>query len=182
MSTRSRTKSAAVRETPSYPVIDADGHMLEHWPLAMEYLREIGGREVHAEFVGRLPVGTRNIDGGPDRIGGTTGWYGLSKQERKDKRVTRSGFWGVITAKTLDRATVMLPDLFRDDPTISGSTSYGLSLAEFLRERPARNDDQQVVALNMYADLYGPHRDRLTVPALIPQALQRRPSTKSITR
>ena len=173
MATRPKTKSAAIREKLNHPIIDGDGHTVEYLPLGLEYLREVGGEKLRDEFISRLPAGNRNYDGPPDRIGGPKGWYGLTKQERRDMRVSRGGFWGLPTVKTLDRATVMLPDLFRerlDDLGVDFAVLYPTMGFEFQREMS--NPELRIAgcrAFNkMYADLYGPHADRMTVAAIIP--------------
>ena len=173
MATNGKTASAAIREKLGHPIIDGDGHLVEYLPLALEYLREIGGRKLADEYVARMPAGTRNFDGGPERIGGSKGWYALSKQQRHDLRVSRNPFWGLPTVNTLDRATVMLPNLFRerlDDLGIDFAVVYPTMGLELQRE--TTNPDLRIAgcrAFNkMYADLIGPHSDRMTAAALIP--------------
>src|ERR1700730_5636404 len=109
-----KSRSAAIRSRLNHPVIDSDGHTVEYLPLVMEYFREVGGAKAAEDFRKRILGGDRSYDGAPERIGGPQGWYGLTRQERRDKRVTRIPFWGLPTAKTIDRATVMLPNLFRE--------------------------------------------------------------------
>src|SRR5579872_3598411 len=113
MSTAVKTRSAAVREKLSHPIIDGDGHFVELMPVVLEFMRDVGGPKFLERFKATLPSGARNHDGGPDRCGGPAGWYGLSRQERRDKRVTRASFWQYPTGSSFDRATVMLPKLYR---------------------------------------------------------------------
>src|SRR5581483_2568609 len=72
-----------------------------------------------------------------------------------------------------DRATVMLPNLFRerlDDLGIDFAFVYPTMGLELLRE--TTNPELRIAgcrAFNkMYADLIGPHKERMAAPALIP--------------
>src|ERR1700730_6972405 len=109
---KAKTTSAAVREKLTHPVIDGDGHFVEVRPLLDEYIREVGGPKVFERYKAALPVALQNYDGTVNRVGGPKGWHGLSSEERRDRRVTRTGFWTFPTGRTIDRATVMLPNLF----------------------------------------------------------------------
>src|SRR5690348_10642484 len=99
-----KTRSAAVREKLQHPIIDADGHIAEYIPAFFEYLRETGGETVLQRYQASLESGGQNFDGGSARVG-KAGWYGATKEERRDRRLTRPSFWHFPTANTLDRAT-----------------------------------------------------------------------------
>ena len=174
MSTKIQTKSAAVREKLTHPIVDADGHMVEYMPLFLDYLGQIAGAKTRDKYIARLPNSHRNYDGtgGSERIGGPEGWYALSPEQRHDMRVARPPFWGATTANMLDRATVMLPKLFRerlDDLGIDFAIVYGSMSLDFLREPDEELRIAGCRAVNtMYADLYGPQADRMAIVAAIP--------------
>ena len=165
------SRSAQIRERLDHPVIDADGHMFEYFPVFLEFMREIGGERVVDKYLDTMPAGLIVLDGDAERMGGPKGWWGLSPLERREMRVTRPGFWG-FPSNALDRATVMLPKLMRsrlDEFGIDFSVVYptfGLTLLRQPDEEIRRAGSR---ALNtMYAELFGPHSDRLTLAACIP--------------
>lgn len=151
------SRAERIREALGHPVIDGDGHLVEYAPLFIEYLKETGGPDIAERFAA-------------DRRKG--GWYALTPEERLDKRVPRASWWAMPSENTLDRATAMLPNLFRermDEMGLDFSVIYstmGLRL-------PAHEDSEIRLAgtraLNtMMADMYMPHADRMTPVAAIP--------------
>src|SRR3954467_13021672 len=92
------TRSAEIRRSLKHPVIDADGHTIEYGPAYFEFLKQVGGTAIAERYRAKLDAG---------------GWYRQSPEERIRKRVTRPTSWGLPTKNTLDRATAMLPRLFR---------------------------------------------------------------------
>jgi predicted TIM-barrel fold metal-dependent hydrolase len=151
------TASAAIRAKLDHPVVDADGHMIEFGPAFFEYLKDVAGPAVRDRFVARLDAG---------------GWDTLSPAERQHRRLARPSSWTLPTRNTLDRATAMLPRLFRarmDDFGLDFSVVYstmGLGLIglpdDELRQATCR-------AMNtMVAELYRDQADRMTPVALIP--------------
>jgi len=168
--TTTAAAGAEIRGRLAHPVIDADGHTIESMPVVFDYMRDVGG----AKFLDHYKKwGGGSVFNGPlHKVIGPHGWYDLSPEERRSKRVTRAGFWGLPTVNTRDRAAVMAPKLFRerlDELGIDFAVVYGtlpLSLT--------RTDDEEIRrvgcrAVNkMYADMFGPHSDRMTVPAAIP--------------
>lgn len=151
------SRAERIRESLGHPVIDGDGHLVEYAPLFVAYLREIGGDKIADRFV-------------EDRRQG--GWYGLTPQQRLDRRVPRPSWWGLPAENTLDRATAMLPRLFRarmDEMGLDFSVVYstmGIRL-------PAHDDPDIRLAgtraLNtMMAEMYLPEADRMTPVAAIP--------------
>lgn len=165
-------KVAEIKKKLGHPVLDGDGHIVEFIPAFLDYLKQVGGPKVTARYLASLTAGGgQNFDGG--RTGGTTaGWYGMTPEQRRDKRLTRPSFWNWPTGSTLDRATVMLPDLLSqrlDEIGIDFSvvyTSLGLHVI--------RNPDEEVRragcrALNlMYSEIFKDHAARMTPAALIP--------------
>jgi predicted TIM-barrel fold metal-dependent hydrolase len=172
MSTAVKTRSAAVRERLGHPVVDGDGHFVEILPVYNDYLREAGGSKFLDRYLASLPAARWPFDGSVTRVGGPKGWYGLTRAERREKRVSRASFWAYYTNNALDRATVMLPNLFRarlDDLGIDFAVVYGTAALGFLRSPDDEMRRFGCRAFNMMAsDLYGPHADRLTVAAAIP--------------
>ena len=126
-------------------------------PTFLDYLTEVGGPELVKAFMESWEK---------ER------WHGLSRDERRRKRVWRPSWWSYPTKNTLDRATTMMPALLRermDDfgiDFIIAYTSIGLSLIimeqDEFRQAGCR-------ALNrMLSDLTKEHRDRMTPAAVIP--------------
>jgi len=156
-----------VRERLKHPVIDADGHFVEVVAVLDEYFREVGGTKLFERYKESTSSGR-----GVDRGSGSKGWYGLSHQERRDKRVARAAFWAYPTASALDRASVMLPNLFRerlDELGIDFAILYGSIGNVFMKHPDEEIRRAGCRAFNtMSNDLYGPHSDRMTAVADIP--------------
>jgi predicted TIM-barrel fold metal-dependent hydrolase len=151
------TRSAEIRSRLNHPVIDADAHAIEFGPAYLDYLKRVAGAKVTERFVALSEKG---------------GWYGLSPEQRLSRRVARPSAWTMPTLNVVDRATAMLPRLFRarmDDFGLDFSIVYS-TLALFV----ARLDDEELRrascrALNtMFADIYGEHADRMAPVASIP--------------
>src|SRR5438128_760181 len=90
------SKYAKARRTHYHPVIAGDGHWLEPMPIFLDYLKQVGGPSLVAHFT------SKDIE---------RGWYGMTREERLDKRPFRPTWWGE-PANTLDRATAMVPKLY----------------------------------------------------------------------
>jgi predicted TIM-barrel fold metal-dependent hydrolase len=139
--------SAALRQKLSHPVVDADAHVLEGEFVLRDFIKLVGGAGMLERF----------------------------EESRQAKRANkhRRMFWAAPSGKyTLDRATAMLPKLYRERLGEAGIdfavvyTTYGLEVMQMqddiLRPVLAR-------ALNtMYAEMFAPVADRLTPSALIP--------------
>ena len=150
------SKSAKVRQQLSHPVIDGDGHWLEPIPIFLDYLKQVGGPTLVERFKGR------DIE---------RGWYGMSRQERLDKRPFRPTWWGEPT-DTLDRATAMIPKLFYerlDDFGIDFCLLY-TSLGLFHVGSPDDEIRRGVArAVNMMnAEMFAPYRHRIAPAAVVP--------------
>ena len=98
----SHASSADVRARLNHPIVDCDGHMLEHIPVFLDFLKETAGPEMVEHYLKR------------SREGKNGRWYALTPEERKVHRTARPPFWGIPSANTLDRATSMLPGLLRE--------------------------------------------------------------------
>src|SRR5689334_15491730 len=87
------SQSAAVRGKLTHPVIDGDGHYCEVLPFFDDYFREVAGPKLFERYKASMPAALQNYDGPVERVGGPKGWAGLSWSERRDRRVTRGGYW-----------------------------------------------------------------------------------------
>jgi len=158
MDTKTRkTHSARIRAELSHPVIDADGHTIEYGPAYFEFLKQVGGTAIAERYRAKLDAG---------------GWYRQSPEERIRKRVTRPTSWGLPTKNTLDRATAMLPRLFRarmDDFGLDFSIVYSTLALVLIREEDAELRRATCRALNaMLADIFAEQKDRMAPVAVIP--------------
>src|SRR3954464_6630764 len=156
-STKQATRSAQIRKTLDHPVIDADGHIIEYGPAYFEYLKQVAGPQLAQQYLAKLDAG---------------GWYRMSPADRIRKRVTRPTSWGLPTKNTLDRATAMLPRLFRarmDDFGLDFSIVYSTLALILIREEDAELRRATCRALNaMLADIFAEQKDRMAPVAVIP--------------
>lgn len=148
----------SLRDRVDHPIIDADGHMVEFLPLVRDFLRELGGESLAT---------------GLDRLAGSASTTRpLDRDTRRALGISRTGWWGLPAANTLDRATAMLPRVLRDrldeiglDVSILYPT-YGLTVMavddDELRRGLAR-------AFNRYsAEVFVDCTDRLMPVAVVP--------------
>jgi predicted TIM-barrel fold metal-dependent hydrolase len=146
------TKSAKVREQLDHPVIDADGHWVELFPVYFDYIAEVGSPALVDRF--RSRYGHR-----------FHGWYELTVEERRQQRLRRPSYWGV-PVNVRDRAATAIPGLFYDRLDDWGIDlaivfpSVGLTLG-----RDIADPELGTVALRAYntmvADLFSPYLDRM---------------------
>jgi predicted TIM-barrel fold metal-dependent hydrolase len=156
-----KSRSAQIRARIDHPVIDSDGHLFEFYPLFLDYLKSEGGSAA-AE---RLTKAFANS------VVGSL-WFRLTPQERRERRITRPGFWSVPTRRAEDLATTILPRLLYErmeemglDYTVlyPGMGIGAIHLGDPELRRPACR------ALNrMFADLYRDYADAITPAGLIP--------------
>ena len=151
--------SAAIRSKVGHPIIDGDGHTIEFGPLLEDYLRTVGGGKL-AERYARQYKDNR------------LGWYGLTQDERRARRVARPPFWTMPAKNTRDIATVMFPRLLEERMATLGLDycvmypTIGLFMP---REYDAEVRQASCRALNMmHADIFGPHSRHMTPAAAIP--------------
>jgi predicted TIM-barrel fold metal-dependent hydrolase len=146
------SKSAEVRRNLDHPVIDADGHWTELYPVFWDYIDDEAGPAAVDQFKTRY--GHR-----------FHGWYEASPEERLRNRWRRPAFWGVPTG-TRDRAATAIPGLFYESlddwgidvalvfPTIGLTISRDLADPDF--------SAQIIRAYNtMAADVWKPYADRV---------------------
>jgi predicted TIM-barrel fold metal-dependent hydrolase len=141
------SSSAAIHDRLSHPVVDGDAHVLEGEFVLADFVKQVGGANALARF----------------------------EDSRKAKRGLphRRMFWAAPSGKyTLDRATAMLPRLYRERLGEAGVdfavvyTTYGLGVMTM-----ADDELRPIVsrALNtMYAEMFREVGDRLTPAAVIP--------------
>jgi predicted TIM-barrel fold metal-dependent hydrolase len=150
---------ATIRDRLDHPVIDSDGHLIEYLPLVRDFLVEEAGEGV-AQGFDRMVTSALPRVSVPDPA------------QRRQLGIHSAGVWGIPTRNTLDRATVMLPELMYrrlDELGIDFAVlypTYGLTVTALpqaeLRCALAR-------ALNRYyAEVYADFRDRLEPVAAIP--------------
>ncbi len=101
------SESAEIRARLDHPVIDGDGHVVEYQPMVFDYVEQVAGRELADRLRKQIEGGERGSDGG------RAGWNGYTPEQRDDMRVYRPPFFMAPSKNTLDRATAMLPALFR---------------------------------------------------------------------
>jgi predicted TIM-barrel fold metal-dependent hydrolase len=147
--------SAEIRAALDHPIIDADGHWTELFPIFFEYIDEVAGPATVDTFKARY--GHRFHT-----------WYELGAEQRLRKRLRRPVFWGTPT-NTRDRAAAILPGYFYDRLDEYGIDlalvfpSIGLTLGRDLADRDLAN--AVIRAYNvMAADTFAPYADRL-IPA-----------------
>src|SRR4051812_1545516 len=149
----------AIRESIDHPIIDSDGHLVEYLPLVRDFLLEETDPGI-AEAFDRVTHSSLPRVSVP------------SPADRRQRGIHAAGIWGLPARNTLDRATVMLPDLLYrrlDELGIDFAVlypTYGLPVTAIpnteLRCALAR-------ALNRYyAEVYADYRDRLEPVAAIP--------------
>lgn len=152
----SSSKSAAVRARLQHPVIDGDGHWLEPLPIFLDYLKDVAGQSVVDTFVKRAK---------------DVAWYDLSPEERMRRRLHRPTWWGE-PARTLDRATAMIPRLFYERLDEIGLdfcvlyTSLGLFFIGNPDEEIRRATARAVNRMN--AEMFKAYAHRITPAAVVP--------------
>ncbi len=156
--------SAEVRRSLSHPILDADGHFVELWPLAHEEIADSieqdGGRELRDRFLAgqAQPFDTTTS---VRTIGGD-----------REKWQAMPSWWGWPTENVLDRATSYLPKLLYerlDEFGIDVTILYPSMTINFLDLEDAELAGAACRAVNrMHARLFAPYRDRIIVGALVP--------------
>lgn len=151
-------RSIKVRRQIDHPVVDADGHWIEPFPIFLEFLRDVGG----AKTVDQFRENRRNR---------SEVWYRMSAQERQHARLPRPTWWA-FPADTRDRATAMLPALLSER-----MDEFGLDFAliypsmGLLSTTIADEDVRRplIRALNMMsAEMFRSHSAKMTPTAIIP--------------
>ena len=81
MKTRTASPSRTVRERLDHPVIDADGHMVEAFPVMFDYLKQVGGPDMTEQAWASF------------RRQNAIGWYDMTPEERRYHNQLRPAFW-----------------------------------------------------------------------------------------
>jgi len=156
----SRRNAADIRSALGHPVIDADGHMLECYPVLLDFVKDVAGPGMAARFADRL------------KASDDTAWHAVSAEERRRWRIARPPFFANPTRRTLDRATAMLPALLKErlDEFGFDFTIVYPTLGFYL---PSEPDDEVRPAVcraynAMVADIFSAHADRIAPAACIP--------------
>ena len=138
---------ADIRAKLNHPVVDSDGHMIEATFAVLDFVKQVGGPEIAKRYEEAL-------------------------QHEMRTRGRRAVWVGNSGPASIDRATAMLPKLFRarlDEAGIDFAVVYGTFALTVLR---TGDDELRPVvyrAMNMmYADMFQGLSDRLTPVALIP--------------
>jgi len=153
------SKSAGIRKRLNHPIIDSDGHMIEFEPGIMDHLKNVGGKTLVDQFQSWV---NENL----------FSWYKLSSEDRRDKRPTRSTWWGMPTKNTLDRATASIPLLLYDRLDEFG-LDFAILYPTFGLPIPHIQDEELRLGTcrafnSYYAETYREYSDRLTPAAIIP--------------
>jgi predicted TIM-barrel fold metal-dependent hydrolase len=149
----------AIRNRIDHPIIDSDGHLIEYLPLVRDFVVEGAGESVAKGF-DQMVQSARARAAVP------------APERRRQLGIHASAVWGIPTRNTLDRATVMLPELQHrrlDELGIDFAVlypTYGLPVTAL------PNDELRGAlahAVNRYyAEAYAGFRDRLEPVAAIP--------------
>jgi predicted TIM-barrel fold metal-dependent hydrolase len=145
----------AVRAAIDHPVVDADGHYLEFWPVLAEYIRAQGVDPDPR----RMAVSYRRFE--PETLA-----------ERARTRTVQSSWWSIPAENTDDHATALLPALLHErmgriglDFAVMFPTtglSFGHIAVPELRQAACRG-------LNHYVtDVFAGLRGRLEPAAVVP--------------
>jgi predicted TIM-barrel fold metal-dependent hydrolase len=144
-----------VRASIGHPVLDADGHYIEFWPVLADYIRA-QGVEPDPQ---RMAVSYRRFE--PETLA-----------ERCRTRTVQSSWWSVPAENTDDHATALLPTLLHERlpeigidfavmfPTMG--LSFGHIADAELRRAACRGLNQYVT------DVFAGLRDRLEPAAVVP--------------
>jgi len=160
MTTAGSSPSARIRSRLTHPVIDADGHMIEVFPVMFDYLKQVGGPEMTERTWASF------------RRQNSIGWYDMSPAERRFHNQLRPAFWAAPAENTRDRATAMLPRLMYERlPEMGIDFAVVYPTIGFLLPDIPDNDIRRAAcrAHNMMmADIYRGTENRLTPAAVIP--------------
>jgi predicted TIM-barrel fold metal-dependent hydrolase len=155
-------RSAEINRRLPHPVIDIDGHMVEHLPTLAPYLEQEGLSLDHGALQRLLPAG-----GGSDK-----GWHDQTPSERAVTRTPRGPWWGSPARQTIDLATALFPALLYerlDELGFDFGVVYPSIGLVFLHTPDERYRRGMCRALNRAnATTFAPLADRLTPVAAIP--------------
>jgi predicted TIM-barrel fold metal-dependent hydrolase len=157
----SASRSRQIRESLGHPIIDADGHTIDLLPVLIEILRDVGGPKMVERFksqnIYQLVVHHEML-------------ASTLAERRYDGRVYDA--WWAGTARTLDRATAMLPGLLKVRMEEIGIDFSILFPSETGIVHAIQDDELRQAGCRahniMSAELFGPHSHHMAATALIP--------------
>ena len=154
----SKLTAAQVHGTLDHPVVDADGHWFEYYPVLTEALAKIGG-----------DLAVRGFAHFGDRIGNN---LRLTNAERRSRNEPHEAFWAVPARNTLDRATAMMPALLNERLEELGLDFTVLYPTQALGIVSVPDDGMRRAAcraFNTYtAEHFAPYANKMTPAAAIP--------------
>jgi predicted TIM-barrel fold metal-dependent hydrolase len=161
MSSASKMKSSEIHKRLAHPIIDSDGHWREFEPIAMDYLKKVGGPQLAEKW------------GKKFSMFGEGTYATMSRQQKIDQRHGQMPWWGLPVKNSIDVATSFVPKLLHDrlpDMGMDFSVLYPTSMQLFA---PYLSDDELRQAgsraLNEYAaEIWAEYSDRCTPVGLIP--------------
>jgi predicted TIM-barrel fold metal-dependent hydrolase len=163
------SRAAALRQSLSHPVIDADGHYIETAPILKPFLvesvRDIAGNDLAK----RVADGVAGTDYDETVL---RPWSKLTDEQRRSQWIPRPPWWSLPAANTLDRATAQLPKLMAERLDEMGVDFAVMYPSRMLTATAIQDPDlRQAVCRSLnkfYAKAYAPYADRMTPVAQIP--------------
>jgi predicted TIM-barrel fold metal-dependent hydrolase len=156
------TSSAEVHATLDHPVIDSDGHMVEHLPTLAPFLEQEGISPEDPRLRRLVPP-----YGGTDEQ-----WHDQTPEQRLATRTPRGPWWSAPSRQTIDLATALFPALLHerlDEIGIDFGVVYPSLGLVFLHAADDEFRQGACRALNRCnAETFAPLADRLTPVAAIP--------------
>jgi predicted TIM-barrel fold metal-dependent hydrolase len=156
---QANTRAASIRLQLGHPVIDGDGHVIELVPVFADFVRD-HGRE---DLVSTRPF----MRAGPDY---RHRWRTASADERR-RGGMNPAFW-LAPGDTDYWLTVATPSLYYERLAEAGIDFAVLYPTMGIPIANLADTDQRVTLCRLYnefmAEHYGPYRDRITIPAVIP--------------
>jgi predicted TIM-barrel fold metal-dependent hydrolase len=156
------TSSAEIRRRLDHPIIDIDGHMVEHLPTLAPFIEQEGLSLDHPALRRLLPP-----NGGTEKS-----WHEQSPEERAATRTPRGPWWGSPARQTTDLATALFPRLLYerlDEFGFDFGVVYPSIGLVFLHTPDEQYRRAMCRALNRAnAETFAPLADRLTPVAAIP--------------
>ena len=117
------TEVAQIRASLDHPVVDADGHVVESFPVVLDYMRRIAGADVADRFAGSSPTYLSRSAPLLERADEAPAFrFGIPQMA-----------WWALPTNARDRATGFLPRLLHER-----LDEIGIDYADPLLERRAR--------------------------------------------
>ncbi len=161
MSTSAKSKSIEIRKRLSHPIVDSDGHWREFEPIAMDYIKNIGGPQLAEKWSKKM------------RMFGEGEYAKMSRQDKFDRRHGQPPWWSMPVKNTIDVATSLIPKMLHDRLPEMGMDFSVLYPSNVQLFAPYLSDDElrQVGsrALNTYAaEVWADYSDRCAPVGMIP--------------